>query len=103
MIDILDPATLIFGPIFLYLIFFWLKGYTDFLGEKRANYKLNKTSISVIMFGVACFFVVRLAWNIGMESSSRFVQILSSIIVGSAGIGLIGFIWITISGQGWNE
>ena len=37
------------------------------------------------MFGVACFFVVRLAWNIGMESSSGFVQILSSIIVGSAG------------------
>ena len=55
------------------------------------------------MFGIACFFVVRLAWNIGMESSSGFVQILSSIIVGSAGIGLISFIWMTISGQGWNE
>ena len=37
-------------------------------------------------------------------STSLVVSIeLSSIIVGSAGIGLISFIWMTISGQGWNE
>jgi len=103
MTDLFNPATLIYGPIILYLIFFWLKGYTNFLGAKKENYKINKTSISVITFGVACFLIARLAWSIGMNSSSAFIQIISSIVVGSAGIGAIGFIWITISGAGWNE
>ena len=96
-----NPATIIFGPIIAYLLIFWLKEYFGIF--KWENYKLNTNTAPTLLFGVGSFVIGKLAWELGLAVDNAFIQLLCSVVVGVCGIGVLGIVLSTISGQGWNS